>query len=111
MVQGERSYIQELCEIFHATNKRVHIKRVEKVLLNHKVCDEYFKPAFTLFCIGTLLCPLYGSYISVAYLFFLADVKNIGNKKWAFFSFYKLMQAIIRHKEKHLNTLMVAYFF
>ncbi|KDO40232.1 hypothetical protein CISIN_1g045153mg, partial [Citrus sinensis] len=105
VLEGERLDIQGLCEIFHAPNRGIHIKRVEEILLNQKVCDKYFKVAFTLFTIATLLCPPSGSYISVSYLFSIVDVKNIGSRKWASFSFYKLVQAITKYKEEHLTYI------
>ncbi|GAY54463.1 hypothetical protein CUMW_156900 [Citrus unshiu] len=89
VLKDERLDIQGLCEIFHLTNMGIHIKRV----------------AFTLFTIATLLCPTSGSYISVSYLFSLVDVKNIRNRKWASFSFYKLVQSITKYKEEHLTYI------
>ena len=105
VLKDERLDIQGLCEIFHLTNMGIHIKRVEEILLNQKVWDEHFKVAFTLFTIATLLCPTSGSYISVSYLFSLVDVKNIRNRKWASFSFYKLVQSITKYKEEHLTYI------
>lgn len=83
---GEDSEIIELQAKYCTGKKGIPIGTITDKLKTISTVDEEFCILFSLFAIGTILCPTPATYINSSYLNALKDVNDIRTKNWATWS-------------------------
>ena len=73
--------IIDLRAIYNNGPKEIHIADVIKKLMNNSSSGVEFKILFSLFVLGTILCPTSAIYINPLYLYVLKDTNSIREKK------------------------------
>ena len=82
--------ITDLCAVYSSGPKGIHIAEVRKRLMNSSTSDDECKITFSLFALGTILCPTSAININPLYFRALKDINSIREKNWASwcFTFY-----------------------
>ena len=73
--------ITNLRAVYNNGPRGIHIAEVKKRLMNSSTSDDEFKILFSLFALGTILCPKSAIYINLLYLRALKDTNSIKEKK------------------------------
>nr|XP_048326885.1 uncharacterized protein LOC107413262 isoform X2 [Ziziphus jujuba var. spinosa] len=83
----------------HCTSEqRISIAQLNKRLSKATVANDDFKIRFTLFVIGTILCPGLSGKLPASYLHLLKNVDSIRQKNWASWTFSSLIESVHRYK-------------
>ena len=72
--------ITDLRVVYSSGPRGIHIAEVKKRLMNTSTSDDEFKILFSLFALGTILCPTSAIYINQLYLRALKDTNSIREK-------------------------------
>ncbi|XP_052290180.1 uncharacterized protein LOC127899994 [Citrus sinensis] len=68
--------ITDLRVVYSSGPRGIHIAEVKKRLMNTSTSDDEFKILFSLFALGTILCPTSAIYINLLYLRALKDTNS-----------------------------------
>ncbi|GAY36146.1 hypothetical protein CUMW_279180 [Citrus unshiu] len=102
---GEDSEITDLRAKYCSGKKGIPIGSLDDKLKINSCAGEDFCILFSLFAIGTILCPTTAAYINPSYLYALKDVSNIRRKNWASWSFNFLWDEVSKFNENKISLM------
>ncbi|XP_052295491.1 uncharacterized protein LOC102615399 isoform X2 [Citrus sinensis] len=97
--------ITDLRVVYSSGPRGIHIAEVKKRLMNTSTSDDEFKILFSLFALGTILCPTSAIYINPLYLRALKDTNSIREKNWASWCFTFLWEGVQKFKENKVSSV------
>ncbi|KAH9648992.1 PMD domain-containing protein [Citrus sinensis] len=97
--------ITDLRVVYSSGPRGIHIAKVKKRLMNTSTSDDEFKILFSLFALGTILCPTSAIYINQLYLRALKDTNSIRETNWASWCFTFLWEGVQKFKENKVSSV------
>ncbi|XP_052297230.1 uncharacterized protein LOC112498237 [Citrus sinensis] len=102
---GEDSEITYLRAKYCSGKKGIPIGSLDDKLKTNSCADEDLCILFSLFVIGTILCPPTAAYINPLYIYALKDVSNIRGKNWANWSFNFLWDEVSKFNKNKISSM------
>ena len=105
MLGGEDSEITDIRAKYYSGKKGIPIGSLDEKFKTNSCADEDFCILFSLFVIGTILCPTTATYNNPLYLYALKDVSNIRDKNWASWSFNFLWEDVSKFNKNKISSM------